>query len=536
MSTYMIQEDAAIGITYGVLAGCATVACAALPFIYKKIAKGEKDAQDYWYSARGSQGWISLGLSFFASSMGAWVIFAAPEVGANSSWWGVLGYATASTFPFVLLCFLGPMVRSRYGEGFCVTDWVLQRFGRRMQILVAIISVFYMWIYLVAELTSMGNLIRDFAGLDPLHTLIPVSICTLLYTMAGGLPASLWTDRLQGVIMVITILITIIACMTGLDIKEEAWKKASDWNDKGFEAFVTLILAILGAELFNMGNWQRVYAAKDTANLRKGLTFGAMLIFPTMMLFGICGILAEARDQSRAEPTLVVKALALFDLLGSQSKGVACIAFALGTCMVTSSVDSLQAGLLSVISQEVTKLNRSPMILTLLGQAFVLVVNVPAIIFAHEATKDVLLGLDVINLFLIADLVTLAIAVPVFAGLGSLATENGALFGSFAGFITIMGFGWIEFETFKAGLEMFTLMAFGNIQKEAMERGTPIEAGLGATRTCIIFFVLPIVTGAATFLVSWAERVLDHLSKLAKYDREDDTGKSTLSAEQVDYI
>jgi hypothetical protein len=309
--------------------------------------------------------------------------------------------------------------------------------------------------------------------------------------------------------MVIAIIVTIIACVTGLEIKEFAWNKASVWSDKGFEAFITLILAILGAELFNMGTWQRVYAAKDTRSLCKGLVFGAVLIFPTMMLFGIVGILAEAQDQSRNQPSLVIKALAFFDLLRAQSIVIVYLAFALGICMVASSVDSLQTGLLSVISQEITRLQWSPMALTLLGQLFVLIVNVPAIIFAHEATKDVMLGLDVINLFLVADLLTLSIAVPVFLGLGSVATQNGALAGCFAGFVTIMAFGWFEFGTFKAGLEMFTLMAFGNVQ--------PLEYGLGASRTCIIFFALPIITGFVTIAVSWCERVLEYLRAITKF-------------------
>jgi Na+/proline symporter len=514
MASYILEETPALVITYGILLLCALVASISIPFIYKEMNE-KLNGEDFWYSARNSQGWISLGLSFFASSMGAWVLFAAPEVGAIQSWWGVLGYACASSFPFLLISILGPMVRSRFDQGFCVTDWVGQRFGRTMQILVALVSLFYMWVYLVAELTSMGNLVRDFAGLDPLNALLPVSLVTMLYTMAGGLPASIWTDRLQGVIMAIAIIVTIIACVTGLEIKESAWKKASVWSDKGFESFITLILAILGAELFNMGNWQRVYAAKDTTNLRKGLVFGAAMIFPTMMLFGLVGILAEAQDQSRAQPSLVIKALAFFDLLGGQPTWVAYLAFALGISMVASSVDSLQTGLLSVISQEITKLQWSPLALTCLGQVFVLMVNIPAIIFAYEATKDVMLGLDVINLFLVADLLTLSIAVPVFLGLGSLATQNGALAGCFAGFITIMGFGWFEFGTFMAGLEMFTLMAFGNVE--------PLEYGLGASRTCIIFFVLPIITACVTITVSWCERVLEYLGAFTNLGAKNET-------------
>jgi len=135
------------------------------------------------------------------------------------------------------------------------------------------------------------------------------------------------------------------------------------------------------------------------------------------------------------------------------------------------------------------------------GQIFLIMVNVPAIILAAESTKDPLLGFNIIDLFLVADLLTLSVAVPVFMGLGSLATHNGAFAGCISGLLLIMGFGVFEFGTFMAGLEMMTLMAFGNIE--------PAEKGLQASRTCILFSVLPLVTGAITYIVSWMERVAD---------------------------
>eukprot|EP00746_Dinoflagellata_sp_MGD_P145557 gnl/MRDRNA2_/MRDRNA2_78151_c0_seq2.p1 gnl/MRDRNA2_/MRDRNA2_78151_c0~~gnl/MRDRNA2_/MRDRNA2_78151_c0_seq2.p1 ORF type:complete len:525 (-),score=75.30 gnl/MRDRNA2_/MRDRNA2_78151_c0_seq2:174-1748(-) len=506
----MISESAAYAIVYSVLGVCCVIACAAACVVYKDFNKGEGDGDtkglkgaDYWYSARRSQGAISLGLSFFASSMGAWVLFAAPEVGILSGWWGTLGYALASSFPFVAVAIIGPLIQKRFPDGFCLTDWVRQRFGRALQLYVALISVFYMWIYLVAELTSVGNLIRDMAGLDPLNSLLPVSIFTMLYTSLAGLPASIWTDRLQGVIMAIFVVVTVLACFSGLDIREEKWDKVSFWSGKGFESLVTLVLAILGAELFNMGNWQRVYAAQSPTALRRGCAFGASLIFLTMVLFGVAGMLAEAQDQSRAEPVLVIKALAFFNLLSSQPEGIVCLVFALAISMVASSVDSLQTGLISVLSTDVLNKKLTPFKSLIAGQLFLIAVNVPAIIFAVEGTKDMELGFNIINLFLVADLMAMSVAMPVFMGLWPLATRNGAIAGCLSGALLIMLFGWSEFGTFFAGIEMLTLMAFGETK--------PIDIGLGASRTCIIFVLLPIVTSAVTYVVSWMERVADKL-------------------------
>lgn len=506
----MISETAAYVIVYVVLAACSCVAVSAGYFVFQVLRKdtsgndGDKSGADFWYSARGTQGPVSLGLSFFSSAMGGWVLFSAPEVGALSGWWGIIGYALASSLPFVLFMWLGPIIRRRFTGGFCLTDWVRQRFGRPLQLYVSLVTVFYMWVYMVAELTSIGNLVRDLSGLSPLNALLPVSLITMLYTALSGLPGSIWTDRLQGVIMVIFIIVTIIACFGGLHIAEGKWGEVATWSDKGFESLVTLILAVVGAELFNMGSWQRVYAAESVAALRKGCALGAVLIFLTMFLFGLSGMLAEAQDRSRPESTLVIKALAFFDLLTTQNAGIQGLVFALAVCMVASTVDSLQTGLISVLSKDILGTTLTQVQSLIVGQLFLVAVNVPAIIMASESTKDPALGWNIINLFLVADLIALSIAMPIFMGMVPMMTQNGAFAGCFAGLLMIMGFGWVEFGTFVAGLEMFTLMAFGNIK--------PLEYGLGASRTCIIFVLLPIVTGVVTYVVSWMERVAEKFS------------------------
>merc|ERR1712050_719950 len=185
----------------------------------------------------------------------------------------------------------------------------------------------------------------------------------------------------------------------------------------------------------------------------------------------------------------------------------------MATCMVASSVDSLQTGLVSVLSKQILKKELSPMASTGIGQLFVLAVNVPAIIFAAKAADDVLLGVKILDLFMIADIIAITLVVPIFAGLWQFVTAEGTLLGMWSGILVIMAVGWYEFGTFMAGLEMLTLMTFGNVQ--------PPEKGLSANRTCILFFVLPIITGVVTFVVSWMQHVLQSLEKLVQGKAEE---------------
>lgn len=172
--TFDISEEAAYAVLYTVLAGFTLLAVIAAGYcaccrssrILRKLGcvmrskvEGET-AADFFLAARSSASARTIALSFFASGMGAWVVYGSTEMGANPnlSWFGVLGYSGASALPALIICVIGPKVRAITGEkAFAATDFGLVRYGRLMQLCVAAVSVFYMWIYIVSELTSISN-------------------------------------------------------------------------------------------------------------------------------------------------------------------------------------------------------------------------------------------------------------------------------------------------------------------------------------------------------------------------------------------
>ena len=171
--TYEVSEGAAYAVLYTVLFSFTIIAfiasgwfgtsplleklgCILLPKTSTmgagkgEIAHSESIKQlntaDYFLSARNSAGARSIALSFFASGMGAWVVYGSTEMGANPdlSWLGVLGYSAASGLPALIICWIGPRVREISGEkAFATTDFGRERYGRLMQLSIAAISVFY---------------------------------------------------------------------------------------------------------------------------------------------------------------------------------------------------------------------------------------------------------------------------------------------------------------------------------------------------------------------------------------------------------
>src|SRR5688500_13139959 len=113
------------------------------------------DVEDY-VVARNSQSAMTLGLSFLAAGMGAWILFAPPEVGAGVGMVGVAGYAVGAAVPFVVYGLLGPRIRSVLPAGHSLPEFLRLRFGRPFSVYVAGISVLYMLFFVMAELTAVG--------------------------------------------------------------------------------------------------------------------------------------------------------------------------------------------------------------------------------------------------------------------------------------------------------------------------------------------------------------------------------------------
>lgn len=55
-----------------------------------------------------------------------------------------------------------------------------------MTVMLFIISAFYMFIYLVAELTAVGGAVSLITGIDPLGPVLGTSLVTLAYSSFGG--------------------------------------------------------------------------------------------------------------------------------------------------------------------------------------------------------------------------------------------------------------------------------------------------------------------------------------------------------------
>ena len=126
-----------------------------------------------------------LSTSFIASSLGAWVLFGP----ASAATWGgigsIIGYALGSAFPFFLLLYLGKKFRTEYPNGKTLIEVIRLKFGKNLFKLILLLSIFYMTVFLIAEVTAVSILVKYVSDTSLWITALIIIFSSLLYTLYG---------------------------------------------------------------------------------------------------------------------------------------------------------------------------------------------------------------------------------------------------------------------------------------------------------------------------------------------------------------
>ncbi len=237
-----------------------------------------------------------------------------------------------------------------------------------------------------------------------------------IYTLVGGLEATIFTDAIQFAVIVPLLLLSFGIAVFALGgwgsaiapVSQSAPELLTLANGPGIQFGATLVIAVIAAEMFNQTNWQRIYACKSDRVVRQSFLGSFLLILPMLFIAGLLGILAMnfGFNDDRAFFSLI-QALAL---PGWVSIAVLVLVLAL----VMSSLDSLLNGIASVFTPDLLRFfpDQSTHGILRLSRVLTVAVGIPAIAIASR-------GYNVLYLFLLADLVCAGALFPVLFGLYS---------------------------------------------------------------------------------------------------------------------
>lgn len=414
----------------------AAVSAALIFFAFLGLrARRTNDAVDDYVTARNSQGTQTLGLSFLASGMGAWILFAPPEIGAMVGPVALTGYAIGSSLPFLVLGFYGPAIRRHLPNGRSIGEFAEICYGRGVRRWVSFVSIAYMACFLAAELTAIGSITALVSDVSPTLVILGVAFITLGYTTLGGLRASLATDRWQAWLLLALLSLVGIVAWQWLPALPVDTTMPSKPLGSALSVALTLVIAVTAANLFHQGYWQRVWAAENDRALKRGALLGAGSSVLVVMAIGGLGILAAVHDLPLGKPPIP-----FFALLSSAPSWLGLPALVLAVTLVASSVDTLQNG---IASMAVAGAGRHG--LTVRSTRWVtLLLMVPVVWVALQ-------GFSVLRLFLIADLLCAAIVVPILLGLWRRMSPLAAVLGGVTGMLGAVAPGWITEGSLAAG-------------------------------------------------------------------------------------
>ena len=124
-------------------------------------------------------GLFSLTTSLTASALGAWILFGP----ASASTWGgmgaIIGYSLGTAFPMFFLIYLGKKIRKEFPKGSSLIEFTRKKFGKSLFKLILLMTIFYMFIFLCAEVTAVAVLINYISGTELWITALIVLLSTL---------------------------------------------------------------------------------------------------------------------------------------------------------------------------------------------------------------------------------------------------------------------------------------------------------------------------------------------------------------------
>ena len=382
-------------------------------FIGTYFSKKNLDLNSYLVSNR-NVGVFKLTGTLVASSLGSWILFGPPTAAIDGGLGAIIGYALGTAFTMILLIFFGKKLRKIFPKGKSLTEIVLKKFGSKVFKLIFGLMMFYLFIFLCAEVTAISELIHYMSGLSVWISAGIILICVVSYVLFGGLNATIRTDTVQciAIVLLFLYLLYVVVVQNSFHLNLNFFHKDLLQLDNkslvnslqfGFVFFV----AVAATNLFHQGNWQRVYAAKNDKVLVTSLLVSFFIIYIIVFCMGLTGSIAKLNGLKFSQD------LAFFSIiLDKNNTTISFVILLFASCLCISTVDTLLNSISSltiVHSKDFSNLKKisKPKQLS----------NIVLIFSVFVCFLIVLFQFSVLYLFLFADLLCCACVYVVFKGL-----------------------------------------------------------------------------------------------------------------------
>ncbi|KAL2269431.1 hypothetical protein VTJ83DRAFT_1615 [Remersonia thermophila] len=387
-----------------------------------------------------------------ATALGSAILFAYPQLATIAGVQGVVIYALSSALPLLAFAALGPIIRRKCPEGFVLTEWTRQRYGTAAALYLSAMTLFTLFLYMVSELSAIGQVVTLLTGIDGLPVLIVECIITTIYTSMGGFKVSFFTDNIQGAM--VACLIVVAAITIGVETKIDTSLIESSGLTKpnllGWQLLYILPIAILTNDFFLSHFWIRTFSARSDKDLWRGITGAMVGILVIVTLVGSTGLVATWAGIYPGPPEEPVDgSVAFFALLQQLPSWVVGIVVVLSVTLSTAAFDSIQTAMVTSASNDLFR-NRLNIWFIRAG---VVLLMVPVVVLAIRAPS-------ILQIYLISDLISAATIPVLVLGLSDVFyfwRGFEVVVGGLGGLFTVFLFGTAYYGDARLGAELLLL-------------------------------------------------------------------------------
>jgi SSS family solute:Na+ symporter len=232
----------------------------------------KKGSDDDFLSASHNVGWKQLSVSFFSSA------FSSYNVAVTLTFAFLYG-------PYVLIIFLGVLgafygiylVSNKYQKEINnisfnnIIDLSVRRYDYKVSTLIHLSLVVILCLFIILQFFINTSIFQQLIGWNEYISSIVVGGIVFLYISVGGLKTEILTDVFQGVLMIIIVALAFMVDTSSITTGTVT-SMLSDMT--ALKAALSLGAVQLLTFLVQPEMWQRVAAARDLENLKKGMIAG----------------------------------------------------------------------------------------------------------------------------------------------------------------------------------------------------------------------------------------------------------------------
>lgn len=294
------------------------------------FAKQSKNSDDYFRGGHKIP-WWATGMSLFATGASAMSLMAMPGKAYAGNWtFFAISIYSILCLP-IAMYFYAPVIRKlNFGTAF---EYLENRFGLSVRLIGSTIFAVYQILGRMGGVLLLPSFALEAIAGIPMYMSVPImGVVTIAYTFLGGLSAVIWTDTIQGFVMIAAVGGCLLLVFFRIDIPfNEMWTTLDaqdklhvfDWGiSLTDENVFTVFVGIVFVTLLGIGDQnfvQRVQCGPSLSSTRKAvLTQMAVAVPINLLLFALGTALFLFYQQSPEELNPAMKNDGIYPFFAAQ--------------------------------------------------------------------------------------------------------------------------------------------------------------------------------------------------------------------------